>query len=370
MKKFKLFQPPWLELVIMLTAVVLSFIGLSIISGLSQGQAAGGMTIGTISLWLLAFFLISFAIAMVAVIAGIGGGVIFTPVMMAFTPVNSVVIRATGLIVAMFSGLISTGIFMKKGLGNFKMCITLTVSQGIGALIGAQSAIVAASAFGDTGEGVIRIVLGGILVAVAVYFFTGGKKLEWPNVQNVDAITKWMKLEHTYYEESDDKVYSYKITRILLGLVLVFGVGFLGGFFGMGAGWAITPVQNLGLGVPLKVAAANSGIILGMVDCVAVWPYMLAGGIIPLFVLPWLSGQVVGGYLGALALVKAKVTVVRFILIGIMVFTSFGLVTDGFAKLSLMPKVPGQITLVVFLIIMVIDAFILFNVQKKEAGRK
>jgi uncharacterized membrane protein YfcA len=278
---------------------------------------------------------------------------------------------------------------MKKGLGNFKMCITLTVSQGMGALIGAQSAIYAASAFGDTGEGVIRVILGCILVAVAVYFFIGGKKLEWPNIQNVDAITKWMGLEHTYFEESDDKVYSYKITRILLGLALVFGVGFLGGFFGMGAGWAITPVQNLGLGVPLKVAAANSGIILGMVDCVAVWPYMLAGGIIPLFVLPWLSGQVVGGYLGALALVKAKVTVVRFILIGIMVFTSFGLITDGLAKLNFITRMPGQISLAVFLIIMVIDAFIIFSVQrgtahprcdgakrlgagsqKKEAGRK
>jgi uncharacterized membrane protein YfcA len=366
----KYLQPPWLELVIMLTAVVLSFIGLSIISFLSQAPAAGGMSTGTIALCLLAFFLISFAIAMVAVIAGIGGGVIFTPVMMAFTPVNSVVIRATGLIVAMFSGLISTGVFMKKGLGNFRMCITLTVSQGIGALIGAQSALVAASAFGDIGEGFIRVILGGILVAVAVYFFTGGKKSEWPDIQNVDKITEWMGLEHTYYEESDNKVYSYKITRILLGLALVFGVGFLGGFFGMGAGWALTPVQNLGLGVPLKVAAANSGIILGMVDCVAVWPYMLAGGIIPLFVLPWLSGQVVGGYLGALVLVKAKVTVVRFVLIGIMVFTSFGLITDGFAKLNLMPKVPGQISLAVFLIIMVIDAFMLYSLQRKELRRQ
>jgi uncharacterized membrane protein YfcA len=288
---------------------------------------------------------------------------------MAFTPVNSVIIRATGLIVAMFSGLISTGIFMKKGLGHFKMCITLTVSQGMGALIGAQSAIVAASAFGDTGEGVIRIVLGFILVAVAVYFFLGGKKLEWPNIQKVDAITKWMGLEHTYYEESDGKVYSYKITRILAGLAFVFGVGFLGGFFGMGAGWAITPVHNLALGVPLKAAAANSRIILGMVDSVAVWPYMLAGGIIPLFALPWLSGQMVGGYLGALVFVKARVTVIRFILIGIMVFTSFALVTDGLAKLSLMARTPGQVSLAVFLAVMAVDAFLLFWHQKKEAGR-
>ena len=349
----------------MLTAVVLSYVGLSIISYLSEAPDAGQMGNATITLWLLAFFLLSFAIAVVGVLAGIGGGVIFTPVMMAFTPVNSVVIRATGLIVAMISGFITAGVFMKRGLGHFKLCVTLTVSQGIGALIGAQTAIYTANAFGDTGEAALRVTLGCILIAVAVYFLLGGKKLEWPNIQNVDAITKWMGLEHTYYEESEDKIYSYKVTRILLGLVCLFGVGFLGGFFGMGAGWAITPVQNLALGVPLKVAAANSGIIIGMVDCIAVWPYMLAGGIIPLFVLPWLTGQVVGGYLGAVALIKARVTVVRFSLIGIMAFTSFGLITDGLTKIKLIDKVSGQLTMIVFLIIMAVDIILIFRNQRK-----
>jgi uncharacterized membrane protein YfcA len=353
----------------MLAAVALSFIGLSIISFLSGQDASAVINYGKIALWLLAFFLISFSIALVSVLAGIGGGIIFTPLMMAFTPVNSVVIRATGLIVAMFSGL-STGIFMKKGLGNLKMCIILTVSQGLGALIGAQCAIVGADLFGDTGEGVIRTILGSIVFSLAVNFLLAGKIYDWPNIQKVDKITKWMGLGHTYYEESENKIYSYRITRILLGLAFVFCAGFLGGFFGMGAGWAITPIQNLALGVPLKLAAANSGIILGMVDCVAVWPYMLAGGIIPLFVLPWLLGKVAGAYLGAFALVKTKVTAIRFILSGIMIYTSFQLLTDGFAKLYLIPRIPSRVSLAIFLIIMVIDALLLFSVQRKEAGRK
>ena len=367
--KIKILKQPWLELTIMLTAAVFSFIGLSIISFCSQTPAAGEMSNSVITLWLLGFFLVSFSLAVVSVIAGIGGGVIFVPVMMAFTPVNSIVIRATGLIVAMFSGLMSTGIFMKKGLGNLKMCITLTVSQGLGVLIGAQAAITLANALGDSGEGVIRIILGCVLVSVAVYFFTGGKKLEWPNIQNVDSITKWMKLDHTYYEESDGKIYSYKIKRIVLGLILLFVFGFLGGFFGIGAGWAITPIQNLGLGVPLKAALANSSIIMGMASCAGVWPYMLAGGIIPLFVLPWLSGQVAGGYLGAFALVKAKVTIVRFILIGIMIFTSFSLITDGLVKLGLINQIPGYISLIIFAATMIGTVFMLLRSQRKEKER-
>ncbi|MDR2596023.1 MAG: sulfite exporter TauE/SafE family protein, partial [Treponema sp.] len=130
-------------------------------------------------------------------------------------------------------------------------------------------------------------------------------------------------------------------------------------------GWAITPIQNLALGVPLKVAAANSNIIMGMVNCVAVWPYMLAGGIIPLFVLPWLSGKVAGGYLGALVFVKVKVVAIRFILSGIIIYTSFQLITDGLARFYVIPKIQSRISLAIFLIIMVIDSLLLFNAQKK-----
>ena len=244
--KTRFLKTPWLELCLMLVVVLLSHIGLAIISAVAQAPAPGEMSTGMIALWLTGLFLISFAIAIVGVIAGIGGGVIFTPIMLAFTPVNSLVIRAAGLIVAMFSGLMASSLFLKKGLGHFKLCIVLVASQGLGALVGAQLAIAAASAFGASGEGVIRIVLGFILVGIAIYFFTGGKKMEWPNITKVDSLTKWMRLEHSYREESDGKVYSFRVTRILLGLLLVSLVGFMGGFFGMGAGWALTVFLSLG----------------------------------------------------------------------------------------------------------------------------
>jgi len=366
----KFLRPPWLELITMLAAVTLSVIGFSIISHLSKPHISAEMSYGMIALWLLAFFLVSFAIALISVLAGIGGGIIFTPIMMAFTPVNSLVIRATGLIVSMFGGLMSTGVFLKKGLGNLKMCIILSISQGIGALIGAQCAIIAADLFGDAGEGMIRILLGGLLFLVAINFLSIENKFDWPKVFNVDKISKWMGLEHSYYDEAEKKSFHYNVTRILIGLAFVLLVGFIGGFFGIGAGWAITPIQNIALGVPLKAAAANSGIILGMVNCVAVWPYMLAGGIIPLFVLPWLSGKVAGGYIGSLVFVKAKTTVIRFILSGIMIYTGFQLITDGLAKVHFIPKIPSQFSLAIFLIILLFDAFLLFIVQRKEEERE
>ena len=102
-----LLRSPWLEVIVMCAVVLLSFLALMLITKGAE-TPPGGLSLSNISLLVFGFFLLSFAIAIIAVMAGIGGGVLFTPIMLAFTPVNSLIVRATGLIVAMFSGLISS----------------------------------------------------------------------------------------------------------------------------------------------------------------------------------------------------------------------------------------------------------------------
>lgn len=346
-----LVRSPWLELSIMSVVLIVSYIALMLIS-IGIETPPGGMSAGGISGLLFGFFFLSFVIAVIAVIAGIGGGLIFTPIMLAFTPVDSLIVRATGLVVAMFSGLVSTGPFMRRGLGNLKICLLLMSTFGVGALAGAQGAIYVAEALGVTGEGLLRITFGVILLLIAWYFLWGGVKIEWPEVKQVDGFTRWLRLPLPYYEESLGKVVDYQLTRALPLLIAMVGVGIVAGFFGVGAGWAIVPAQNLISGIPLKVAAANSGVILGLGGCVAVWPYLLGGAIIPLFAAPWLVGQVIGGIVGAYILIKVKAAFVRFILIGIMVFTSYGLVTKGLYLLGAMGEVPISVTLAVLVIIL------------------
>ncbi len=348
----KLFKSPVIEIAIMLILIVVGYIAMGMISsGIDTPDE--GMSAGAITLILAGFFLLSFVIALIAVIAGIGGGVIFTPIMLAFTDVNSLIVRATGLIVAMFSGLVSTGPFMKRGLANLRLCILLAASYGIGAFVGATGALIMADSMGESGEAIIRLALGGIVICIAGYFVWGGTKMEWPEVKSVDAFTKRLGIPLPYYEESMGKVVTYQVTRALAGMGAIMFVGVLSGFFGMGGGWAAVPAMNMVMCVPLKVAAACSGVLLGMGDCIAVWPYLLKGAIIPLFAAPWLVGQVLGGITGAHLLIKIKAGFVRFILIGLLFFTSFALITKGLTKLDVIGEVPITVNGVVFLVILI-----------------
>ena len=124
----KYLRPPMLEVGFLVLMLILSYTALFIIS-LGAETPEGGMSTMQIGFISLGFFILSFTIAIIAVIAGIGGGVLFTPIMLAFTSVDSLIVRATGLVVAMFSGLVSTGPFMRKGLANLRVSVLLAASR-------------------------------------------------------------------------------------------------------------------------------------------------------------------------------------------------------------------------------------------------
>ena len=360
-------RSPWLELTVMSLTVVVSYVALLFISRGSE-VPPGGMALTSITLLIFGFFLLSFAIAVIAVLAGIGGGAIYTPIMMAFTPVNSLIIRATGLIVAMFSGIVASGPFLRKGVGNLKISILCSTGYGLGGYAGAQGAIYVSRRTGESGEGAIRLVLGGIVLLLGIYFYFGGVKAEWPVVKRIDRFTEWLKVGNPYFEPSINKVVDYKVTRVGWGIAAMFLVGLLSGFFGMGAGWAIVPAINLITGVPLKVAASVSGIVIGMGGCVTVWPYIFSGALIPLFVAPWLIGQVLGGIVGAEALIKVRSESIRFLLIGIILYTSFGLITNGLKKVGIMGAVSGPVNIAVLLIVFATVVFLILRNQKTRSA--
>lgn len=324
----KLFTVP--ELSILIILVIFSYV----IMGLfSQVQSTEVLSSSFILGIIIASFLISTFVAIVAVVAGVGGGVIFTPIMLGFTSIDTLIIRATGLVVAMFSGLISSGPFMRKGLAECKLVYYCSVPIIVGAIAGALSAVYLAEYLGETGDAVVRLGLGVTLVFIAFMFVFGGSKTEYPECKSVDGFTRKLGIASSYWEESLGKTVHYELTRSLLGGILFVLVGFTGGFFGLGGGWAVVPVLNLVMMAPLKIAAASSGVLLAIGNAAAIWPYITYGALIPLFAAPWMLGQVVGGILGAYILAKIRAAFVRNVLIVIIFMTSIKLIVRGFEGL-------------------------------------
>jgi hypothetical protein len=284
-----------------------------------------------LSMWLIIVgsFFISMVIAIIAVIAGIGGGVMFTPIMLGFTSIDSLVIRATGLVVAMFGGLISSGPFMKTKLANLRVTFFCAVPITIGALTGSVSAIYLHDALGARGDGAVRLSLGILMLVIAYFLFTGGGKTEYPEPQFIDRLSIKLGLNGSYWEESLGRVVDYQMVRALVGGLLFIVLGFIGGFFGMGGGAFLTGTLNLIMAAPVKVAAASSGVLLAISDATAIWTYITYGALISILAAPWMLGHVVGGILGAHLLIRIRAGFVRKILIFILLVSSIKLIAKG-----------------------------------------
>ncbi len=280
------------------------------------------------------FLVISIFIGIVAVLGGVGGAVVFTPLMMGFTPINSFVIRATGLLVAMAGSLVAARPFLNRGLANIRLLLVAGVPYAVFAVIGALLAGYLEETAGDTGDAIIRLALGVLMLGISGLILFAGKRVEYPEVTKVDGITERLALATSYYEESLRKVVSYKIARAPVGIVLFCFVGFISGLFGLGAGWAMVPTLNLVMLAPLKVAAASSKVLIGIGDTAAVWPYMMDGAIFALFAVPCVLGMVIGTVIGAKIMLRVKVGFVRWLVILLMCGAGVKSVLDGITGLT------------------------------------
>lgn len=278
--------------------------------------------------FVLIVFCVCTAIGSVAIVAGTGGGVLFTTLFLGFTSIHPDIVRATGLLAALSGTRIGARRFLKQGLANIRIVLFLGSSYTLFAVFGALAGLELTKHFGDFGIALIKLLLGIIVLCVGVVYLLS-KTVSYPVVQKIDRFTQRLGLNSSYFESSRGSAVNYQVVRSRLGFVLMCGVGFISGTFGLGAGWAMTPVLNLAMMAPLKVAVATSAVIISLGDTAAVFPYVMSESVIPLFAVPAVLGLIVGAEIGSRIAVRIRARYIRYVLIVIMIGTGVQLVYKG-----------------------------------------
>ena len=118
-----------------------------------------------------------------------------------------------------------------------------------------------------------------------------------------------------FEDPADGSRVRWEVRRLVPALLLFVGVGAIGGMLGVGAGWANVPVLVSVMGLPVKMAAATSGLIILANSSAASWVYLQRGAIDPLIVVPAVSGMIVGTKIGARLLGRASPGAVRALIV-------------------------------------------------------
>ncbi|ACD89144.1 MAG: sulfite exporter TauE/SafE family protein [Chlorobium limicola] len=272
-------------------------------------------------IWVLLLFVFSFFLGIVSVLAGVGGGVLFVPIVSSFFPFHLDFVRGAGLLVAL-SGALSAGpSLLRKGLADLKLSLPLSLIGSVSSIAGAIAGLMMSA---DS----VQLLLGIAIISIAAIMMKAGKS-GYPEVGESDVIAKALGISGSYYEPTIDETVNWKVHRTPVGLVLFFFIGFIGGMFGMGAGWANVPVLNLLMGAPLKVAVATSGLVLSMNGAAAAWIYLYKGAVLPLIAVPAVGGVMLGSKIGARMLTKVNTGSVRIVVIVMMVIAGVRSIIKG-----------------------------------------
>ena len=73
--------------------------------------------------WPLILFVVTFVMGIVAVLAGVGGGVLFVPIISGFFPFHLDFVRGTGLLVALSGALAAGPGLLKANLASLRLAI-------------------------------------------------------------------------------------------------------------------------------------------------------------------------------------------------------------------------------------------------------
>lgn len=294
----------------------------------SEPEAAVAAVVGAESTmpwwgWPLLLFIVTFVMGVVAVLGGVGGGVLFVPIIGGFFPFHIDFVRGAGLLVALCGALAAGPELLKKGMADLRLAIPV-------ALIASASAIVGAMLGLAMPANVVNITLGATILGIVVIMLLA-KKSEFPEVKQACTLSTILRISGIYHEPSSGKDINWQIHRTRRGLAAFIIIGVMAGMFGLGAGWANVPVLNLMMGAPLKVSVATSKFLLSITDTSAAWIYINKGAVLPMLVVPSIIGIMLGSMVGVRLLVKTKPVVIRRVVIGVLLFAGLRALLKGLA---------------------------------------
>jgi uncharacterized protein len=224
-------------------------------------------------------------------LAGLGGGIILTPVLAIYfgLPIHQAI--GISLLSVIATSTATSSQYVEHHVTDVRLGMTLELATTLGALIAALIA-----------HRMNRRTLAVLFVCFLAYSAAAMVKKAWGSRQQAHETT----------------VPEYKVQNYPLGLGASLIAGGLSGLLGIGGGPIKVPVMYLFMKVPLRVAAATSNFMIGVTAATSAYIYWGRGDINVAISAPLVAGVFAGSLLGARLAPKVKTFYILLLLIAVM----------------------------------------------------
>lgn len=247
---------------------------------------------------------------------GLGGGILIVPLLtLGFgRPLRDAV--AVSLVCVIVTSSAAAGAYLRGGAANLRLGMVLALFTATGALVGGLVAFA-----------VPDRVLAGLFAILLVYVASTmarrrGRAVGAP-VAPVDPPDEAPAPDRRAAVTARLSGISYRTRNLVPGSLASVGAGILSALLGVGGGIINVPTMNILMGVPLRVAAATSNLMIGVTAVASAIVYLLRGGIDPYLAGPTAVGVFIGATIGARSAHRVDANVLRWLFVVVLAWTAF-----------------------------------------------
>ena len=258
-------------------------------------------------------------------LAGLGGGVILTPVLVLFFGIPFGEAVGASAVSVLATSTTAGAAYVHDHITDLRIGNFLQIATVPGALNGAAATVVLART--DLVP-VLLIALGAVLLSTV----PGTISLRHTDVGGRiprDALSRRLHLEGAYVDQLNLKVVRYEGKRTRPALGVMFGAGIVAGLFGIGSGVLKVLALDRALRLPMKVSTATSNFMIGVTATAGVGVLFAGGLILPFLAGPVAIGTTTGSFLGSRLLPRMSNRLIRWVFVVILVALSIEIILRG-----------------------------------------
>src|SRR5258708_1357166 len=203
--------------------------------------------------------------------------------------------------------------FLKNGLTNVRLAIVLETATTIGALTGVML-------LGIVPDPYLYFLFTAILFLSAHQMLARRRD---PVLASVPAATEdWtaaLQLDSSYPDRELGRDVSYRVHRVPLGMMLMYGAGLISALLGIGSGVLKIPAMDTAMRLPIKVSSATSNFMICVTAAASAGAWFMRGNIVTEVAGPVALGSVLCAIAGARILLFVSSARLRILFVTILV---------------------------------------------------
>jgi uncharacterized membrane protein YfcA len=273
------------------------------------------------TLWL---FAVSLGASALGGMLGMASGIFIVPILTTFGHLDIHVAIGASIVSVIACSCGGAAPFLRERLTNVRLAVVLETATTLGALCGVLLV------------GIVPVFALFLLFALVLLVSARqmlARRVDPAGASAAVATGGWtasLGLDASYPDRALGREVSYRVQRVPLGMMLMYGAGLISALLGIGSGVLKIPAMDSALRLPIKVSSATSNFMIGVTATASAGAYIMHGDIASAVAGPVALGSVVGAVLGARVLMRVPNDRLRVLFVVILIALAAQMLFEAF----------------------------------------